>query len=131
MRRRFGISISRELADNLDSLAKALETDRSSIVENAIREYIHDHLHYLTPHECTGVMILYRVCRQGEWFTIIDKYRDIVVSYTHVHKEGVCIEILVVSGHSEKIAELHKELGKLGIKARYLPISYLCLKEKS
>lgn len=123
-KRRFGISISKNLADKLDNLAKALKIDRSSLIEEAIKEYIHDHAHYLTPHKCTGVMILYNTHRHENWYNIIDKYVDIVVSYNHVHKDCICIEMLVVSGSSNRILELHKELLSLGIKARYFPLTY-------
>ncbi|RLE93116.1 MAG: CopG family transcriptional regulator [Thermoprotei archaeon] len=130
MKRRFGVSIPKDLADRLDLLAKALETDRSSLIEAAVREYIHDHMHYLVPHDCTGIMVLYGACRKEDWFDIIDRYMDIVVSYNHIHRKNICIEVLIVSGPSKKIASLHKELVESGIKARYLPIFY-CVSERS
>lgn len=126
-KRRFGISIPEEIAKDLDELASKLETDRSSIVSEAIRTYVHDHLHYLTPHKCMGLLIIFS--QKGEksyrkFFKIIEKYRDVIASYTHLHIDEKCIEVLVLSGSSGKIRDLHREFTVIGCKARYLPLIF-------
>ena len=126
-KRRFGISIPEGMAKDLDELASKLETDRSSIVCEAIRAYIHDHLHYLTPHKCMGVLVIFSHIGENSYrkfFKIIEKYRDVIVSYTHLHVDEKCIEVLVLSGSSERIQKLHREFIVIGCKARYLPLIF-------
>jgi len=123
-KRRFGISISEDLAQSLDRLTEALGIDRSSLVEEALREYVHDHLHYLEPHHCQGVMILTGRVEHEELFRIIEENRDIIHSYNHTHVGDVCIEFMIVSGPSERIALLHKRLvEETKCKIRYMPIT--------
>ena len=124
-KRRFGISIPENLARDLDKLASKLSIDRSSLVSEAIRTYVHDHLHYLTPHKCMGILILFSNVENDNYrklLKIIEEYRDIIISYTHHHIEEKCIEVLILSGSSEKIRSLHREFTVLGYKARYLPL---------
>ncbi len=124
-KRRFGISIPEELAQNLDKLAEKLNSNRSEIVHQALREYVHDHLHYLVPHECRGVIVILGEKEHGKIFDVIEKYHTIICNYNHTHAEEHCISTLIVSGPSNKIAELHRKLCEIpGVKVRYIPISY-------
>lgn len=124
-KRRFGVSIPSDLADDLEKLAKALGTDRSSIVRDALREYIHDHMHYLVPHECSGVMILMGNIDHERLHRVIEEFRDIIHSYNHTHVAGICIEILIVSGPSPRITLMHRTLVETkGCIVRYVPIKY-------
>ncbi len=124
-KRRFGVSLPKKLADDLEKLANVLGTDRSSIVSDALREYIHDYMHYLVPHECSGVMILMGKIDHEKLVKIIEEYRDIIHSYNHTHVGETCIETLVVSGPSERINSMHKVLMKTkGCVVRYIPIRY-------
>jgi len=122
-KRRFGISIPEGLAQNLDKLAEKLNSSRSEIVYQALKEYIHDHLYYLVPHECRGVIIILGEREHGKLFNIIEKYHTIICNYNHTHAEEHCISTLIVSGSSDKIAELHRKLREIsGVKIRYIPI---------
>ncbi|RLG86787.1 MAG: CopG family transcriptional regulator [Thermoprotei archaeon] len=122
-KRRFGISIPEPLARNVDELAKKLSTDRSKIVENALWEYLKDHAHYLVTHVCHGVMVI-TGRGHSEFRGIIEKYRDIVHSYMHLHVGEECVEIIVVGGYSTRIAELHRELvTATKCRVRYVPVS--------
>lgn len=126
-KRRFGISIPEDMARDLDKLASKLSVDRSSIVCEAIRTYIHDHLHYLIPHKCMGILILFSHIGENNYknfFKIIERYKDVIISYTHHHIEEKCIEVLILSGSSEKIQSLHREFIVIGCKARYLPLTF-------
>ena len=100
-KRRFGISIPSDVAENLDALAKILEIDRSKIVEQALRSYILDYIHYLYPHKCRGIMIVYRETEHEiRVLSILEEFRDIVLSYSHYHVDKLCIESLIISGDS-------------------------------
>jgi len=122
-KRRFGISIPERLAKSLDALTQALGADRSSLIREALREYLHDHSHYLKPHECGGVMILLENRDHMYLLHILEEYDDIVCNYNHVHVGRYCIDIVVVSGSSSRIAHLHNRLlSELKCRIRYIPI---------
>lgn len=120
-KRRFGISIPEDVASDLDILAEKLNVDRSKLVCEAIRTYIRDHVHYLSPHECYGVITLIsndniRLLR------VIEEFKDIIKEFTHIHIDEKCINALVVSGSSTKIAELHKRLLDIFYNVRFVPL---------
>ncbi len=121
-RRRFGVSIPEELASSLDALAAKLGRDRSSLVAEALRTYIHDHIHLLEPHRCAGVIIAWS--RDGDGLRQrLEEYMDIVKGHMHTHIAGYCVNILVVEGDSERIARLTRSLASLpGCVARYIPL---------
>ncbi|RLG86148.1 MAG: CopG family transcriptional regulator [Thermoprotei archaeon] len=123
-KRRFGISLPEELAEKLDTLSRKLSVDRSSLVEMALREFIHDHTHYLYEHVCRGIMIVHRHGNNEQFLAIVEKFRDIIRSYSHTHIDGVCFELLIVSGSSSRICQLHRELSLLPrCRTRYIPFS--------
>ncbi len=103
-------------------MAKKLGTDRSRLVEQALRSFILDHAHYFYPHTCRGVLIVYR---EGGGFGVIEaleEFRDIVKSYSHHHVDGFCLEMIVVSGSSSRVSELHRRLAEVGCRVRYIPL---------
>ena len=121
-KKRFGISIPDDLYNNLNELSKQLDTNRSDLVEQAVKTFINDYKHYLTPHNCIGVMII--SCKdETAAKEAIDKFQDVAKTYIHTHENNVCIELLFVSGPSAKIAELQKSLEKEGkCQPRYVPL---------
>ncbi len=123
-KRRFGISITANVADVLDKLASKLGVDRSSLIEKAVRNFLLDHMHYVVPHECKGLMILTGRYGREDLLSIVESFRDVVHSYIHMHVGEMCIEILIVSGESSKIAELHSTLesSMKGCLVRYVPL---------
>jgi len=123
-KRRFGVSLPTEMADCLDQLASKLGVDRSSLIEDALKEYIHDHLHYLRPHKCMGVMIIIAHRMHQGIHGILERYKDIVSQYNHLHIGEKCIETMIIFGDSDKIAKLHEELGEAGCRIRYIPLAY-------
>ena len=120
-KRRFGISIPEDVANDLDFLAEKLNVDRSKLVCEAIRTYIKDHAHYLSPHECYGVITL--VSNDNvQLLKVIEEFKDIIREFTHIHIDEKCINALVVSGSSTKIAELHKRLLSIFYNVRFIPL---------
>jgi len=120
-KRRFGISIPEDVANDLDFLAEKLNVDRSKLVCEAIRTYIRDHAHYLSPHECYGVITL-TSDDNIQLLRVIEEFKDIIKEFTHIHIDEKCINALVVSGSSTKIAELHKKLLDIFYNVRYIPL---------
>ncbi len=122
-KKRFGVSLPCNLADQLDQLAKILGTNRSIIVREAVKEYIHDHMHYMYPHTCCGIIIVSGSIDHEKLFNILEDYHDIIHSFNHVHLDEKCIEIIFVNGDSRKIQELHKVLMSMpGCMARYISV---------
>ncbi len=123
VKRRFGISIPEELAKYLDILADILRTDRSRLVCEALEKYIHDHMDYIAPHECYGVMTIAGLTNSAQLMEIIEENRDVICGYTHTHTKGECIELIIVSGPSSRIAELHRRFLEIPkCRVRYMPV---------
>ena len=124
-KRRFGVSIPADIADDLDELARLTGSDRSSLVAEALRQFIHDHLHYMVKHKCMGVLISVKTRTVHSRGSLIDEFEDIVKNYIHHHMGNLCIEIFFVMGDSEKIVKLHNRLRKITPHVRYIPLTTL------
>ena len=120
-KRRFGVSIPEDVASDLDFLAEKLNVNRSTLVCEAIRTYIRDHAHYLSPHECYGVITL--ISNDNvQLLRVIEEFKDIIREFTHIHIDEKCINALVVFGSSTKIAELHRRLLDVFYNVRFIPL---------
>jgi len=120
---KFGVSVEKKVADELSALAQALGTDRSSLVNEALREFLHDRVHVLRPHRCEGVMIvIYEKHAAGRVAPLLEEHRGLIKSRMHVHDEaGRCVETLYLRGESEEIVELERRLRDCGVVAcRYI-----------
>ncbi|MEM4040923.1 MAG: ribbon-helix-helix domain-containing protein, partial [Ignisphaera sp.] len=110
-KKRFGISIDSSLACEIDRLAKILGLDRSKLIEKALTNFVNEYSYSHTQenHFCRGIIIV--ETDEGEKIDrAIESFKDIVLSYTHNHLENTCICMLIVSGNSERIKDLHRNL---------------------
>lgn len=124
-KRRFGVALPSELADELDSIVKAFNVDRSAIVEQAVRGFLSELVHYKKPHRCVGVLLLFnREYEETPQLNFVDEYKDVILSYTHHHVGAQCIEVLIVFGDSEVIAGLHMKALKSKCDCRYIPLGH-------
>ncbi|MEM0453450.1 MAG: ribbon-helix-helix domain-containing protein [Sulfolobales archaeon] len=124
-KRRFGVALSSELADELDNIVRSFSVDRSKVVEHAIKGFITEFVHYRKPHRCTGVLVLFnREHDITSTTNLIDEYKDIILAYTHQHISTYCIEVLIVNGDSATIADLHHKALKNKYRCRYVPLDY-------
>ena len=124
-KRRFGISVPEELAQDLDRLAEALSADRSRLVNEALRAFIEDHRHHLAPHECTGLLIVVAAPGSSRVPDLLEDFRDVVQGYNHFHASGLCIEVLFVSGPSSRVRALHGAVLRApGCSVRYVPVGH-------
>ncbi|MCE4614081.1 MAG: ribbon-helix-helix domain-containing protein [Desulfurococcales archaeon] len=124
-KRRFGISIDERIAMDLDLLATRLGTTRSSLVERALEEYIHDRLHIITPHDCEGILLVkHSTNLAGRVSNVIEGYTDIALIGLHFHtSDGTCIRMLHVKGNSTRITEFERRLRETGVEmTRYIVI---------
>lgn len=123
MKRRFGISIPDELLEKLDSLSRELEVSRSLLIEELINDVIEERSHLLKPHRCRGILIV--ISRVPEGATrVLERYASCIVSRSHHHSEGCCIDVSFVEADSSEIMSLRKELKRIkGVSERYLPLT--------
>lgn len=128
-KKRFGVSLPTDLAEDLDNIATFLNTDRSSIVAEALRTFIHDHLYALHEHKCLGLLIAVRrgVVKRMDY--AFENFREVVKNYLHLHTGNICIEIYIVSGSSSKIRDLQSSLKKQASIVRYIPLATVLREE--
>ncbi|GAB6147819.1 CopG family ribbon-helix-helix protein [Stetteria hydrogenophila] len=126
-KRRFGVSIGKDLTETLDAIAEKLNVSRSKIVERALQLFVEDHAHLVKPHECTGILLV--ACastpendRRG--ISVLEGFKDIITAQIHVHVKDYCIDLMVANGDSTRIAELYKKLESThgNCKIRYIPL---------
>jgi len=124
-KRRFGISLPEDLAASLDELANKLEVDRSTLITEVLREFVHDRIHVLTPHHCRGVLIVVSGDKHASQLaSMYEKYQKMVKARMHCHSENNCIDVLIVEANSDDILNFKRELLSLKIKVRYLPLQW-------
>ncbi|MEM0377799.1 MAG: ribbon-helix-helix domain-containing protein [Thermosphaera sp.] len=120
-KRRFGISISTELASLVDELARDHGCERSKIIENAINEYLHENLHSETKkHTCISVLI--SVTQKSVSSKIIDKHREVVKSLIYHPLGDSYLLIIIAEGDSEAISRLKRDLGRTSANLRLVPL---------
>lgn len=114
---RFGVSVDKNIAEQLNLLAKTLGTDRSTLVNEALREFLHDRVHVLSPHLCEGVLVtIYGHEVSSEISRILEDFEDIVVARTHIHDSNKnCVEIVYLRGSSKDIISLERKLRKTNV----------------
>ncbi len=122
-KRRFGVSINSNIATALDEIAKNLGSDRSRLVEEAIKSYIEEYKHFTKKHICRGIFIVCSKNGEPKIDEIFEDYRDVIISHSHHHVAGECILTVIVYGNSERITELHKKLLYSYI-TRYIPLPH-------
>ncbi len=122
-KRRFGVALPSELADELDNVVRNFNISRSAVIEQAVNEFLVEFTHSQEPHTCTGILILFN---RGHDLTLtkgfIDAYKDVVLSYTHHHIGTQCIDVLIVHGDSKIIAELQMNALKSKCRCHYIPL---------
>ena len=122
VKRRFGVSLDSELLDAIDRVAKALNTTRSAVVEEAVRAFIADYEHLTRRHECCGLIIVEGVDEGIRG--VVERFRDVVMNHMHLHAGCNCFDVLLVYGDSGRIAELESVLVReLRCATRFVPLS--------
>lgn len=122
-KRRFGVALPSELADELDRVVRNFNISRSAVIEQAVNGFLVELTHNQKPHVCTGVLIVFS---HGHDLILtknfIDEYRDIIISYSYHHIGTQYIEVLIVHGDSKVIARLYVNVLKSKCRCRYIPL---------
>ncbi|MCY0868195.1 MAG: ribbon-helix-helix domain-containing protein [Desulfurococcus sp.] len=121
-KRRFGVSIPSSMAEKLDLLSEMFRCDRSTLVSNALNEYVHENLHEREEHECEGVVVAYSQTPLSS--KLITDFNSIIVAYCSYKLKERYIHVLVVKGSSRLIRELRSILAANTRIQRYLPLDY-------
>lgn len=123
-KRRFGVSLERELFEELDRAARAIGTDRSHLVAMATREYLTEKVHFERSHECEGVLVAsYPSELKDNVDKLLENSSSLVLSRSHFHsKGGHCIEVIYVRGPSDSVWTLRAAVFRVCRACRYVPM---------
>jgi len=121
-KRRFGVSLPESLAKALDELSARLSVPRSALIQEAVENLIEDYSHLIRPHQCVGLIVVTGIEGKLDTQRLLEEHRQVVRSSSHYHAGGRCLELIVVEGHSERIARFLSELRAFGCNARFIPL---------
>lgn len=120
--KRFGVSLPKEVAKEVDKMSQDMGVTRSEIVAAALQEYLEARKdHSDTAHQCLGVVLAISDSFSdiGE---IIEDNRGSIVAYTHLHVDGKCLTIAVVRGSGTEVERLNLAMSKKAQLTRYVPL---------
>lgn len=121
-KKRFGVSIPADVANQLELVANTMGSDRSSIVAKALEEYLHEDLHKDTEHVCSGIIIYYGKLLPGD---VKDEHFKVMKTMCSVKLHGGHVTVLFVEGSYRDIISLKKIITKSAKKSvltRYIPL---------
>ncbi len=126
-KRRFGVSVSSDLAEAIDKVAVKSGCSRSSIIELAVKSFIVEYNHLKEPHECCGLFVIKP--RESSVFSrfieeSMREYESIVRFTTHFHACGSCIYIICIGGDYRVIREFRDKVLRSGLCSmlKYIPL---------
>uniref|UniRef100_A0A7C4BBY1 Ribbon-helix-helix domain-containing protein n=1 Tax=Ignisphaera aggregans TaxID=334771 RepID=A0A7C4BBY1_9CREN len=121
-KKRFGISVEQRLYSKLDEVTKRLGVDRSTVVEEALRNYLNDLSHLAENHTCCGLIVVENP-DAVEMERILAGHKDVIMSYSHHHIGGRCVCTIVVWGSAETLASFYSKVSKIkGLNKRFIPL---------
>ena len=113
---RFSVSVPKELAKQLDRMAKEKGYDnRSLAVADMVRAHLVEHRQNLGDQEISGtITLVYDHHKQHVQATLTDiqhDHHEVIISTLHVHLDHHnCLEVLVVRGKAGVIKRIADEL---------------------
>ena len=113
---RFSVSVPKELAKQLDRMAREKGYDnRSLAVADMIRAHLVEHRQNLGDQEIAGtITLVYDHHKQHVQATLTDiqhDHHEVIISTLHVHLDHHnCLEVLVVRGQAGTIKKIADEL---------------------
>ncbi len=127
-KRRFGISLREDVAEELDELASSLSINRSNLIEEIISQEMRERGHLLRKHTCTGILVVVSTRgRESNLYKVYDEFRPLIKSIAHFHSKNLCMDVLFIEeADSSKITELEGEIRKIRVSVeRYFPVCHL------
>ncbi|MFN3268514.1 MAG: CopG family ribbon-helix-helix protein [Zestosphaera sp.] len=119
---RFGVSIPADLSNRIKEIANKKGVTRSRIIEEVLRNYITESTHEESPHHCSGIIVVVEGKPGLGLETLYEDFREVIVGYAHQHLEGVCVNVLFVSGASQEIENLTRNLSSCGCLTKFMPL---------
>jgi CopG family nickel-responsive transcriptional regulator len=122
-KKRFGISIPADVADQLEMTVNSTGSDRSSIVAKALEQYLHEDIHKDVEHSCSGIIICYGVFLPDAIRS--EHYFKVVKTTCTVNLSGGQVTVLFVEGSFKDINALRKSIVRKSRKpliTRYIPL---------
>ena len=120
-KRRFGVSMSEDLARRLDELSLIMGVNRSKLVEDAVRNIIDDYMHMTRRHVCAGLLVIN--CSSRVIDDLVEKYKRVTDARLHIHVAGSCYELLVVNGDSLELLSMAADLRNRNCRVKYIPLA--------
>ena len=120
--KRFGVSLPKEVAEAVESIAAELGVTRSEVVANAVQAYLESRRGHAEPsHQCLGVLMALSNSF-SDLSDVVERHKEAILAYTHLHVEGKCLTIFVVRGDGPQVERLSMEVSKRSHTARYVPL---------
>ncbi|AAL63889.1 CopG family ribbon-helix-helix protein [Pyrobaculum aerophilum] len=120
--KRFGVSLPKQVAEEVERLSQEIGVTRSEIVAAALQEYLESRRDHVKPeHNCMGI-VLALSSSFSDIGEIIESYKPFIVAYTHLHVEGKCLTITVVRGDGGEVEKMVLEMGRRAQVIRYVPL---------
>ena len=120
--KRFGVSLPREVADEVDKVSEELGVTRSELVANALQQYLESRRNHSEPfHQCLGVLLALSDATL-EVGDMVEENKSSILAYTHMHVNGKCLTILVVKGSGAEVEKLTLKLSQKAHMAKHVPL---------
>lgn len=126
-KKRFGVSIPSEIAEEVNKLAMAQSKDRSAIIADAIEEYLHRAQHLIkVEHICKGAVLVYERSAKSRSLlripSMLERYGEVVIGYSLLRTGEGALFVALVKGESDVLAQIIDELSKSFESVKYIPI---------
>jgi len=110
------INVSGDLLRQVDSLIEAEGyKSRSEVFRAGVKELLSDRSEKLAGRTKCVVMLSHRKDKESRLNDVKHQYADLLETQVHTHlEEGLCTELLVLSGEGERINDLMRGFRKNG-----------------
>lgn len=119
---RFGISIPADLSSKVKEMASKRGVTRSKMIEEVLKSYVIESTHEVSPHHCSGIIVVVKEKPNLSLETLYENFREVVMGYAHQHLEGVCVNVLFVSGASQRVEDLIRSLRSRGCFTKFMSL---------
>jgi CopG family nickel-responsive transcriptional regulator len=122
-KKRFGVSIPIDIVERLNEVKELSGVDRSMLVAKALEEYLHDELHGVDEHKCSGLLILYGP--PPPLSLIPSELAEIIKGVFSVKLSGGLVTIVFLEGGFRDIREVRKHIMRVrgaGKPLRFIPL---------